>query len=144
MTNSTIVSYTTGRALVAAGDGDVEIRSVSVERITEWDIQVQLERSAISIGTESHVVRKIASAESPVIVGYAPVARPCGQRGFPNQQLTDSRLFFAESGVGSRVDVGQQARVFPRLSIATLQRRRQMPRSRLAKGRPVQPWPECP
>jgi L-iditol 2-dehydrogenase len=70
MNNSTL-----GRALVAAGDGKIEIRSVSVDYPTEWDIQVQLERSAISIGTESHIVRNIASAESPFIVGYAPVAR---------------------------------------------------------------------
>ena len=33
-------------------------------------------------------------------------ARRCGQSGFPNQLIADSRLFFAESSLGSWFDVG--------------------------------------
>lgn len=91
-----VVSYTTGRAIVAAGNGQVEIRSVSVDRLTEWDIQVQLERSAISVGTESHIIKKIASAESPFIVGYAPVARveAVGARAAPYFTKGDRVIYF--------------------------------------------------
>ena len=32
--------------------------------------------------------------------------RPCGQRGFPNRLIADSRLFFAENNLGSWIDVG--------------------------------------
>ena len=31
--------------------------------------------------------------------------RSCGQNGFPNRLIADSRLFFAESGLGSWFDV---------------------------------------
>lgn len=74
MSDTSTDRNTTGRALVAVGNGKVEFRRISVPPLTEWDIQVRLERSAISIGTESHIVGKVASADSPFIIGYAPVA----------------------------------------------------------------------
>jgi 2-desacetyl-2-hydroxyethyl bacteriochlorophyllide A dehydrogenase len=66
---------TVGKAIVAVGDGVVEIQDISVRPLGEWDIRVQLERSAISVGTESHIVGKLAIANNPMIPGYAPVAR---------------------------------------------------------------------
>ncbi len=65
---------TTGRALVAVGNRKVEVHPIRIAPPGEWDIQVKLERSAISIGTETHVVRSTAQ-NGPRILGYAPVAR---------------------------------------------------------------------
>lgn len=64
-----------GRAIVATGGGKVEVREVDVPAPGEWDIRVALERSAVSVGTESHVAGKLASRERPLILGYAPIAR---------------------------------------------------------------------
>ena len=65
---------TTGRALVAVGNGEVEVQRIRIAPPGEWDIHVRLERSAISIGTESHIVRSTC-ADAPRILGYAPVAQ---------------------------------------------------------------------
>ncbi len=65
----------TGTAIVAVGNGKVEIREIKVPRVDEWDIRVALERSAISAGTESHVVRSIANINKPLVLGYAPIGR---------------------------------------------------------------------
>ena len=51
------------------------------------------------------VAARLSGDMAPILAILTDNARPCGQRGFPNQQLTDSRLFFAESGVGSWFDV---------------------------------------
>jgi threonine dehydrogenase-like Zn-dependent dehydrogenase len=64
-----------GRALVAVGDGSVEVHEIHVGSPSEWDIKLIVERSAISAGTESHIVRNIARIDSPTVIGYAPVAR---------------------------------------------------------------------
>lgn len=63
-----------GCALVAVGNSKVEVQEIRVPPVGEWDILVRLERSAISIGTESHVVRS-TKIDAPRIFGYAPVAR---------------------------------------------------------------------
>ena len=65
----------TGKAIVAVGNGKVEIRDIKVPRVDEWDIRVALERSAISAGTESHVARSIANINKPLVLGYAPIGR---------------------------------------------------------------------
>jgi len=64
----------TGRAVVAVGNSKVEGREIHIAPPKEWDIQVNLECSAISIGTETHVVRN-TTPDDPRILGYAPVAR---------------------------------------------------------------------
>ena len=61
----------TGKAIVAVGNGKVEIRDIKVPRVDEWDIRVALERSAISAGTEPHVARSIAHINKPLVLGYA-------------------------------------------------------------------------
>lgn len=69
-----IKEITPGRALVAVGNSKVEVREIHTPPAKEWDIQVKLERSAISIGTETHVVRT-TNPDGPRILGYAPVTR---------------------------------------------------------------------
>ena len=64
-----------GRAIVAVGEGRVEIRETQVPPLGDWDIRVTLERSAVSVGTESHVAGKLANADKPLVLGYAPIAR---------------------------------------------------------------------
>lgn len=65
----------TGRAIVAVGGGAVEVRAIEVPPVGEWDIRVTLERSAVSVGTESYAIGHIASATNVFIPGYAPLAR---------------------------------------------------------------------
>ena len=84
----------TGMAIVAAGKGRVEVREIEVPSLGEWDIRVALERSAVSVGTESHLAGKLASAENPLILGYAPLARV---------EATGARVSPALFAVGDRV-----------------------------------------
>jgi len=65
----------TGRAIVAVGKGKVEIREIEVPPVGGWDIRVALERSAVSVGTESYVAGHLANPDKPLILGYAPIGR---------------------------------------------------------------------
>ena len=65
----------TGRAIVAVGNGKVEAREINVPPLGEWDIRVALEKSAVSVGTESHILARLARADNPLVLGYAPVGR---------------------------------------------------------------------
>ena len=62
------------RAVVSADTGRVEVREVEVGAVGEWDVAVELERSAISVGTESYVLAT-ATYPRPYIPGYAPIGR---------------------------------------------------------------------
>ena len=52
----------------------VELRQVEVGSVGEWDVMVELEQSAISVGTESYVLAT-GSFPRPYIPGYAPIGR---------------------------------------------------------------------
>lgn len=61
------------RAIAAVGAKQVELREVTLPPIGEWDIQVEVEVSAISAGTESYY---IANNEAyPFIPGYLSAGR---------------------------------------------------------------------
>ena len=62
-----------GQAIVAVDKGKVELREVEVPPLGEWDIRIQLEATAVSAGTESHIINTMASAEDPGVLGYAPI-----------------------------------------------------------------------
>ena len=62
------------RAVVSADTGRVEVREVEIGAVGEWDVAVELERSAISVGTESYVLAT-ATYPRPYIPGYAPIGR---------------------------------------------------------------------
>lgn len=62
-------------AVVAVDNKKVEIREVEIGTLGEWDIQVELETSAISVGTESYVLSTPERYERPYIPGYSPIGR---------------------------------------------------------------------
>ena len=62
------------RAVVSTGVRRVELQEVEIGAVGEWDVAVELERSAISVGTESHVLAT-AAYPRPYIPGYAPIGR---------------------------------------------------------------------
>ena len=64
----------TARAVVSTGVRRVELQEVEIGAVGEWDVAVELERSAISVGTESHVLAG-AGFPRPYIPGYAPIGR---------------------------------------------------------------------
>ena len=63
------------KAIVGVDDKKVEIRDVEIGALGEWDIKVELEASAISVGTESYVLSVMKKDSPPYISGYAPVGR---------------------------------------------------------------------
>lgn len=63
-----------GNAIVAIGPKQVEIQEVEIGELGEWDIKVKLEKSAISVGTESYLVAECEKG-GRLITGYAPVGR---------------------------------------------------------------------
>ena len=62
------------RAVVSTATRRVELRQVEIGAVGEWDVAVELERSAISVGTESYVLAA-ADFARPYIPGYAPIGR---------------------------------------------------------------------
>ncbi len=64
-----------GKAILAVDSRTVEVRPIEIGQPGEWDLLVELERSAISAGTESYVVASQKAGEAPSIPGYAPIAR---------------------------------------------------------------------
>ena len=62
------------RAVVSTATRQVELRDVEIGAVGEWDVAVELERSAISVGTESYVLAS-ASYPRPYVPGYAPIGR---------------------------------------------------------------------
>ena len=52
----------------------VGLRDVEIGAVGEWDVAVELEHSAISVGTESYVLAT-ATYPRPYIPGYAPIGR---------------------------------------------------------------------
>jgi 3-hydroxyethyl bacteriochlorophyllide a dehydrogenase len=62
------------RAVVSTATRQVELRDVEIGAVGEWDVMVELEQSAISVGTESYVLAT-ASFPRPYIPGYAPIGR---------------------------------------------------------------------
>jgi 2-desacetyl-2-hydroxyethyl bacteriochlorophyllide A dehydrogenase len=63
------------KAIVAVDNKKVEIREVEIGTLGPWDLKVELEASAISVGTESYVLGMMKKDGAPYIPGYAPVAR---------------------------------------------------------------------
>jgi 2-desacetyl-2-hydroxyethyl bacteriochlorophyllide A dehydrogenase len=62
------------RAIVAVDCKKVEVRSVEPRPVKEWDIKIEVERTAISVGTESYVLSQ-AKRSANYIPGYGPVGR---------------------------------------------------------------------
>jgi len=62
-------------AIVAVDARKVEIREIDIGEVGDWDIRVELETSAISVGTESYVLSLESVREHPFVLGYAPVGR---------------------------------------------------------------------
>ena len=64
--------------LVASGNGKVELREYESRPFGEWDIDLKLEASGVSAGTESHFIRNLAGPDNPSVFGYSPIARVVG------------------------------------------------------------------
>ena len=62
------------RAVVSTATRQVELCDVEIGAVGEWDVMVELEQSAISVGTESYVLAT-GSFPRPYIPGYAPIGR---------------------------------------------------------------------
>ena len=62
------------RAVVSTATKRVELREVEIGAVGAWDVLVELERSAISVGTESYVLAG-EHFPRPYVPGYAPIAR---------------------------------------------------------------------
>lgn len=62
-------------AIVAVAPRTVEIREIEIGEVGDWDIRVQLEVSAISVGTESYVIGRKEVSANPFVPGYAPIGR---------------------------------------------------------------------
>jgi 3-hydroxyethyl bacteriochlorophyllide a dehydrogenase len=62
------------RAVMSTATRQVGLRDVEIGAVGEWDVAVELERSAISVGTESYVLAT-ATYPRPYIPGYAPIGR---------------------------------------------------------------------
>jgi len=88
---------TPGQQIVAIGNGKVEVRETEIPAPDDWHILVKLERSAISSGTESHVVRNLAREGHACGLGYAPVARieAVGGSAAPYFNEGDRVIYFA-------------------------------------------------
>ena len=63
------------KAIIAVDHKKVEFRDIDIGETGPWDIRVELEMSAISVGTESHVISLQTPDAVPLIPGYAPVGR---------------------------------------------------------------------
>jgi 2-desacetyl-2-hydroxyethyl bacteriochlorophyllide A dehydrogenase len=63
------------KAIVAVDTRKVKIQEIEIGDVREWDICVQLENSAISVGTESYLLKTQKKENGPMITGYAPVGR---------------------------------------------------------------------
>lgn len=62
-------------AIVGVAAKQVEVRTIEIGDLGEWDIRVELEASAISVGTESYVLSMHVAENPPYVPGYAPVGR---------------------------------------------------------------------
>ena len=62
------------RAIVAVESGKIEVRPIEARPVGEWDIKVELEASAVSLGTETYHVTTCVG-DTPLIPGYGPVGR---------------------------------------------------------------------
>ena len=62
------------RAVVSTATRQVALCDVEIGAVGEWDVMVELEQSAISVGTESYVLAT-GSFPRPYIPGYAPIGR---------------------------------------------------------------------
>ncbi|NQT93828.1 MAG: zinc-binding alcohol dehydrogenase [Lentisphaerae bacterium] len=63
------------QAIVAVAPRTVEIREIDIGDVGDWDIRVELEVSAISVGTESYVIGREEVSANPFVPGYAPIGR---------------------------------------------------------------------
>ncbi len=63
------------KSVVAVDCKQVEIREVEIGEPGEWDLTVELETSAISVGTESYCLSMHQKENTPYIPGYAPIGR---------------------------------------------------------------------
>lgn len=63
------------KAIVAVDAKQIAIREIEIGEVGEWDIKVELENSAISVGTESYLLASHTKKADPFVVGYAPVGR---------------------------------------------------------------------
>ena len=62
-------------AIVAVDQKTVEVRPIEIGAPGQWDLKVELEASAISVGTESYVLSVMSKDSQPYVPGYAPIAR---------------------------------------------------------------------
>ena len=62
------------QAVVSSAVRQVNLRRVEIGSVGDWDVMVELERSAISVGTESYVLAT-EHFPRPYIPGYAPIGR---------------------------------------------------------------------
>jgi L-iditol 2-dehydrogenase len=66
----------TGRGIVAVDRNRMQLREVDIGTAGDWDLVVELEASAVSVGTESHCLDVMdAARRQPYVSGYAPVGR---------------------------------------------------------------------
>jgi 2-desacetyl-2-hydroxyethyl bacteriochlorophyllide A dehydrogenase len=84
------------KAVVVIGPGKLELREVNIGSVGEWDIGVELEASAISVGTESYVLSAPERVDPPFILGYAPIGRitHVGEKAAAHFQVGERVSFF--------------------------------------------------
>ena len=64
-----------GKGILAVASRRAELLEIEVGSVGDWDIRVELENSAISVGTESFSLETRGGVRAPYILGYAPVGR---------------------------------------------------------------------
>ncbi|MCE5328026.1 MAG: zinc-binding alcohol dehydrogenase [Planctomycetaceae bacterium] len=65
----------TPHAIVAVDAKKVEYREIEIGPMKPWDVKVELEASAVSVGTESYIISTMNKDRPGVIPGYAPIGR---------------------------------------------------------------------
>lgn len=62
------------KAIISTDVRKMEVQAIEINSLEEWDIMVELEASAISVGTESYVLSSDRYPR-PYIPGYSPIGR---------------------------------------------------------------------
>jgi len=91
------------RAIVAVDTKKVEFRGdIEIGAVGDWDVRVELEASAISVGTESYVLANFKNLgwTSNYIPGYAPVGRivELGEKASSSFRLGERISYFSSRG----------------------------------------------
>lgn len=90
------------KAIVAVCAKKVEFHDVEIPEMGEWDIRMELEVSAISVGTESYVLAKHQGQgwQAGYVLGYAPIGRivATGEKAAATFKVGERVSYFTSRG----------------------------------------------